>query len=174
MKFLQPHLSFAHPYCLLLLLLLPMLAWLKGRRGQESAFLYSSVQLVKGISGITRSHAGSLLLKLRFLVLALLVIALARPQIGEGEAKVKASGIDIVVALDLSGSMASEDFELRGRRANRLEVAKDVLEEFIRRRPNDRIGLVAFAGRAYIASPLTLDHDFLLENVGRLTLGTLE
>ncbi len=165
---------FANPWFLLLLLLLPLCAWLKGRQGPQPAFLYSSVQLVRGIMGLTRSRAGSFLLKLRWLVLALFILALARPQLGEGEAKIKASGIDIVVALDLSGSMASEDFELRGRRVNRLEIAKDVLQEFIRRRPNDRIGLVAFAGRAYIAGPLTLDHDFLLQNIERLTLGTLE
>ena len=146
--------TFAHPYFLLFLLLLPVLAWLKGRRGQESAFLYSSVQLVKGITTLNRSRAGSILAKLRWLSLALLIVAMARPQLGEGEAKIKASGIDIVVALDLSGSMASEDFELHGERANRLMVAKDVLEQFIAKRLSDRIGLVAFAGRAYIAAPV--------------------
>jgi Ca-activated chloride channel family protein len=165
---------FAYPYFLLLLPLVPLLAWLKGRHGQESAFLYSSVQLVKGITSITRSRAGVILPKLRWFALTLLIIALARPQLGEGEAKVRASGIDIVVAFDLSGSMASEDFEILGQRVNRLVVAKKVLEEFIDKRPNDRIGLVAFAGRAYIASPLTLDHDFLLRNLERLNLGSIE
>ncbi|MEK7686150.1 MAG: VWA domain-containing protein [Verrucomicrobiota bacterium] len=166
--------TFAQPYLLLLLLLLPLLAWLKGRRGQQPAFLYSSVQLVKSIMGITRSGVGSLLLKLRWITLALCIMALARPQRGEGEARIKASGIDIVVALDLSSSMASEDFRLKGRQVNRLIVAKDVLEKFVAKRGNDRIGLVAFAGRAYIAAPLTLDHDFLLQNFQRLELGTIE
>jgi Ca-activated chloride channel family protein len=83
---------------------------------------------------------------------------------------VKASGVDIVVALDLSGSMESEDFELKGRRVNRLEIARDVLQKFIDKRPGDRIGLVAFAGRAYVAAPLTLDHDFLKMNLERLQL----
>jgi len=151
--------SFAHPYVLLLLLLLPVLAWLKGKVGFQPAFLYSSVQLVRGITGITRSRAGSVLLKLRWLALALFIIALARPQIGEGETKITASGIDIVLAIDLSGSMSSEDFQLRGQRVNRLIIAKDVLQQFIAKRPNDRIGLVAFATDAYIAAPLTLDHD---------------
>ncbi|MBU6402727.1 MAG: VWA domain-containing protein [Verrucomicrobia bacterium] len=166
--------TFAHPFLLLLLLLLPPLAWMKGRHGRESAFLYSSVQLVKGITGITRSRAGSFLPKLRWLALALFVVALAQPRLPEGEAKITASGIDIVVALDLSGSMASEDFTLNNQPANRLAVAKDVLERFIDRRPNDRIGLVAFAGRAYVAAPLTLDHDFLLQNLQRLNIGTIE
>jgi Ca-activated chloride channel family protein len=165
---------FAHPWFLALLLLLPLLAWLKGRRGQQAAFLYSSVRLVHGILGITRSHAGAILPKMRWLTLALFIIALARPQAGEGEVKRKASGIDIVVALDLSGTMASEDFELRGQRVNRLALAKEVLGQFIARRPSDRIGLVAFAGRAYIAGPLTLDHEFLMQNLERLNLGSVE
>ena len=164
--------TFAHPYLLLLLLLLPLLAWLKGKVGFEPAFLYSSVQLVRGITGITRSHAGAVLLKLRWLALALFIIALARPQLGQGETKVTASGIDIVVAIDLSSSMISEDFQLRGRQVNRLAIAKDVLQQFVGKRPNDRIGLVAFARDAYIAAPLTLDHDFLLQNLERLEIAT--
>src|SRR6266704_600383 len=163
--------TFAHPYFLLLLLLLPVLAWLKGKIGFQAAFLYSSVQLVRGITGITRSRAGSILLQLRWLALALFIIALARPQLGEGETKITASGIDIVIAIDLSGSMSSEDFELRGQRVNRLMIAKDVLQKFITKRPNDRIGLVAFATDAYIAAPLTLDHDFLIQNLDRLDAG---
>jgi Ca-activated chloride channel family protein len=162
--------TFAHPYFLLLLLLLPVLAWLKGKVGFQPAFLYSSVQLVRGITGITRSRAGSILLQLRWLALALFIIALARPQLGEGETKITASGIDIVLAIDLSGSMSSEDFQLRGQRVNRLIIAKDVLQQFIVKRPNDRIGLVAFATDAYIAAPLTLDHDFLLQNLERLEI----
>lgn len=166
--------SFAHPWLLLLLLLVPWLAWLKSRRGSQAAFLYSSVALVKGITGITRASTGAILLRMRWVAVTLFLLALARPQFGEGETHISASGIDIVVALDLSGSMASEDFQLQGRAANRLAIAKDVLEKFVERRVNDRIGLVAFAGRAYIASPLTLDHDFLLQNLERLDLGTIE
>jgi Ca-activated chloride channel family protein len=159
---------------LLLLLLLPLLAWLRGKRGQRPAFLYSSVQLVRGITGITRSHAGVILLRLRWLVLALFVVGLARPQFGEGETRITASGIDIVVAIDISSSMSSEDFLLHGSRVDRLTMEKDVLEKFIARRASDRIGLVAFAAQAYIASPLTLDHDFLLQNLERLTIATPE
>jgi Ca-activated chloride channel homolog len=166
--------TFAQPYFLLLLLLLPLLAWLKGRRGQPAAFLYSSAQLVKGIDQMTRSKAGGWLAKLRWLTLALFIMALAQPQKIASEEKIRASGIDIVVALDLSGSMASEDFEVRGQRVNRLTIAKEVLKQFIDRRPSDRIGLVAFAGRAYIAAPMTLDHDFLLQNLERLNLNTIE
>lgn len=166
--------TFAYPWFLSLLLIVPLIAWLKGRLGQDAAFLYSSVQLAKGITNISRSRAGSLLPKMRWLALAFLIVAFARPQFGHGQAKVTASGIDIVIALDLSGSMASEDFELNRQPANRVAIAKDVISKFINKRTSDRMGLVAFAGRAYIASPLTLDHDFLLQNLARLELGMIE
>lgn len=166
--------TFAHPYLLLLLLALPVLAWLRGRRGQPPAFVYSSTQLVRGLGDAHRSHAGALLAALRWLSLALLLTALAQPRLTRTETQVKASGVDIVVALDLSGSMESEDFERGAERINRLTMAKEVLESFIEKRPADRIGLVAFAGKAYVAAPLTLDHDFLLQNVERLRLHMVE
>src|SRR5688572_18559898 len=166
--------SFAHPWFLLLLLALPVLAWWRGRSGRQAAFLYSSVQLVKSVANLKRSRAGQFLAAMRWLTLALFIVGLARPQLIESEASVKASGVDIVVALDLSGSMESEDFELRGERVNRLVIAKDVLKKFVDRRPSDRIGLVAFAGKPYIAAPLTLDHDFLVQNIDRLQLHSIE
>ncbi len=166
--------TFGHPYLLLLLLLLPVAAWLKGRRGQPAAFIYSSVQLLHGMQSITKSSAGNLLLALRWLTLALFIIALAQPRLTKFDTtKVTASGVDIVVAFDLSGSMAAEDFEIRGQRLNRVAMARAVLEKFIAKRPNDRIGLVAFATQAYIAAPITLDHDFLLKNLDRLDLNTI-
>jgi len=166
--------TFAHPYLLLLLLLLPLAAWLKGRRGAPAAFVYSSVQLLRGVQEITKSSAGRLLATLRWLALAALVIALAQPRFTKFDTtKATASGVDIVVAFDLSGSMAAEDFELRGQRVNRVNMARAVLERFIDKRPNDRIGLVAFGTQAFIASPITLDHEFLLKNLERLDLNTI-
>jgi Ca-activated chloride channel family protein len=162
---------FAHPYVLLLLLLLPALAWLKGKAGQASAFVYSSVDLVRPIAGLRRSRAGAILAQLRWLALALFIVALAQPRLVRGESHVKASGIDIVVALDLSGSMRSEDF---GTNQSRIKLAKEVLEKFIDNRPNDRIGLVAFAKEAYIASPPTLDHDYLQHQLERLQIGVID
>jgi Ca-activated chloride channel homolog len=132
------------------------------------------VQLVKNVANLRRSHAGQFLAAMRWLTLGLFIVGLARPQLIESEASVKASGVDIVVALDLSGSMAAEDFELRGERVNRLTIAKDVLKKFVDRRPSDRIGLVAFAGMPYIAAPLTLDHDFLEQNINRLDLNSIQ
>ncbi|HVU27680.1 MAG TPA: VWA domain-containing protein [Verrucomicrobiae bacterium] len=166
--------TFAHPYFLLLLLLLPVLAWLKGRRGKSPAFLYSSVKLVTGLGGARRSRAGAFLAAMRWLTLALFIIALAQPRLTHSTTEVKASGIDIVCALDLSGSMVSEDFVVRGQRVNRVNMAKSVLRDFIDKRPNDRIGLVVFAKQAFIATPLTLDHDYLQENLARLDIGTID
>ena len=108
--------TFGHPYFLLLLLLLPALAWLKGKRGEPPAFVYSSVQLVRSILNITRTRSGGFVSALRWLVLALFIIALSQPRLTKSETKVSASGVDIVVALDMSGSMISEDFEVKGQR----------------------------------------------------------
>ncbi len=166
--------TFQHPWWLLALLALPVLAWLRGKRGVRPAFLYSSVALVKGIERSARSRVGAFLMALRWIALALVIVALARPQKTESETSVRASGVDIVIAIDLSGSMESEDFMVNRQRVNRLFIAKDTVKQFISKRPNDRIGLVAFAGRAYIAAPLTLDHDFLVSNLQRLELHTIE
>src|SRR5580765_7068656 len=168
--------SFAHPWFLLLLLLLPVLSWLRGKRGQESAFLYSSVQLVRPVANISQWNPGRVLLALRWLVLAALIVGLAQPQLTRSETSIRASGIDIVVALDLSGSMAAEDegFKLHGQQVNRVTIAKDVLQKFIAKRPNDRIGLVAFGRDAYISAPLTLIHDFLLQHLERLNLDAID
>jgi Ca-activated chloride channel family protein len=165
--------NFAHPYFLLLLLLLPLPAWLKGRRGRPPAFLYSSVKLVEGLTRVRRSRAGAFLVALRWIVLAIFIVALAQPRLTKSTTEVKASGIDIVCALDLSGSMTTEDYVVNGQHVSRIDMAKPVLKEFIEERPNDRIGLVVFAAQAFIAAPMTLDHDFLLDTVDRLGIGSI-
>ena len=166
--------TFAHPYFLFVLLLLPVMAWLKGKRGKPPAFVYSSVQLVRGILNVTQARSGGFLTALRWLTLAILIVGLSQPRLTRSETQIKASGVDIVVALDMSGSMVSEDFEVHGKRVNRFDMARDVLKKFIDKRPNDRIGLVVFATQAYIATPLTLDHDFLIQNLDRLKIGDVD
>jgi Ca-activated chloride channel family protein len=166
--------TFGHPYLLLLLLLLPVLAWLKGRRGDPPAFVYSAVGLISGLQKTTRSKAGRFLSALRWGILAVFLFAMAQPRLTHSETKVSASGVDIAVALDMSGSMVSEDFEIRGQRVNRFDMARMVLKKFIGNRPNDRIGLVVFGAEAFIATPLTLDHEFLLENIDRLNIGIID
>ena len=166
--------SFGAPLFLLLLPLLPLLSWLRGRIGSPAAFLYSSVSILRGVSNLSKSRAGAFLNLLRWLAVAFFIVALARPRLSEGETNVSASGIDIVVAIDLSSSMAAEDFEVEGQRVNRLTIAKEVIKEFIDGRGSDRIGLIAFAGSPYVAAPLTLDHNYLFANIDRLDLGIIE
>jgi Ca-activated chloride channel homolog len=165
--------TFAHPYFLLLLLLLPLAAWLKGRRGSPAAFVYSSVKLVEGLTSVRRSRSGNFLAALRWLTLAIFIFALAQPRLSKSTTEVKASGIDIVCALDLSGSMTTGDYIVNGQQVSRIDMARPVLKQFILGRPNDRIGLVVFAAEAFIAAPMTLDHDYLLETVDRIGIGTI-
>ena len=165
--------TFAHPWLLLLLLLLPLAAWLKGRRGSSPAFLYSSLKLVAGLTKARRSRAGNFLAALRWLALAIFIVALAQPRLAKSTTEVKASGIDIVCALDLSGSMNTPDYIVNGQQISRFHIAQTVLKKFIEGRPDDRIGLVVFAARAFIASPLTMDHGYLVDNLDRLNIGTI-
>ncbi len=111
---------------------------------------------------------------LRVVALALVVIALARPQQGLESSRLHTEGIDIVLAVDVSGSMLAEDFTLHGSRRNRLDVVKDVVKEFVEHRLNDRIGLVVFAGRPYTQCPLTTDHGWLLSQLDRVEIGMVE
>ncbi|MGH7953941.1 MAG: VWA domain-containing protein, partial [Limisphaerales bacterium] len=128
---------------------------------------------VEGLTNVRRSRAGNFLAALRWIVLTLFVIALAQPRLTKSTTTVKASGIDIVVAFDMSGSMMSEDFVVDGKRVDRFNMARAVLKNFIDKRPDDRIGLVVFATQAFIATPLTLDHDFLQEDLDRLEIGSI-
>lgn len=166
--------TFHSPEFLWLLILVPLLALWRGRKGRTAAIEYSSAELVRKVARESHGAAGRWITTLRLLGLALLIVALARPQFGRGTTEVEASGIDIVLAIDISGSMEALDFQLEGRQVNRLEVVKSVVAKFIEARPNDRIGLVVFAGRPYLVSPLTLDHPWLLQNLERVRIGMVE
>ena len=139
--------AFANPWLLLLLLLIPVLAYLRGQRGGAPTVVFSSTESLRTLGRRVQSRAGNFLTGLLFLALALLIVAMARPQKGKTLSQVNASGIDILLVLDVSGSMLSEDFNIGNQRTNRVSVVKKVTEEFIDKRPNDRIGLIAFAGR---------------------------
>jgi len=165
---------FLHPELLWLLVMLSLLAYWKGKRGLAAAVQYSTVSHVRQLAGARKSHAGRWVSALRLLVLGFLIVGLARPQFGRDIAEVEASGIDILLAVDVSGSMKALDFEMNGQPMNRIEVVKSVVSEFIEERPNDRIGLVAFAGRPYMVSPLTLDHDWLQQRLEQVSLGMVE
>jgi len=163
-----PFPDLASPAWLALLALLPLLAWRHHRRGPGGAVVYS--RLPARTAGRWRLH---LPFYLRLAALALLIVALARPRLGYAWEESTTEGIDIQIALDVSGSMGAEDFQPR----NRLEVAKEVVKEFIAGRTGDRIGLVVFSGAALTQSPLTTDHQalrFLVDSVeiGGLPRGT--
>lgn len=165
-----------------LLLLLVLLPWALLRRRQTRgtpALPMADGAQIRALPDTLRARCGRCLPYLRLLLLALAILALARPQMVERETTVRSEGVDLVVALDLSSSMLAED--LRGSqtgkgeaRQNRLTMAKAVLADFVRSRRGDRIGLVAFAARPYPAAPLTLDHEWLLEAVARLQTGAIE
>ena len=169
-----PTFSFAHPWVLWFLLLLPLLSLLRGRWGGTPGILFSSTSLVLAVGKKRRSKAGAMLASLVLAAMALLITALARPQFGRTLEHVTASGVDIMLALDVSGSMIAEDYTIGSSRANRIDVVKKVTQQFIEARPNDRIGIIAFAGRPYLVSPLTLDHDWLIRNLDRVKIGLVE
>lgn len=166
--------QFQDPGFLTLLLLLPALAWLVGRKGPEAAIRFSSTTLVRSVSRRRSSRAGRFLIGLRLLGLAALIVALARPQSGRINDATEADGIDIVITLDLSGSMRALDLSTNESVVTRLDAAKRVVDEFIDRREFDRIGVVAFASDAFVVSPLTLNHDWLKRNLKRLELGEID
>ncbi len=166
--------EFLHPHFLFLLLLLPVLAVWRGRRGRPVALRLPSTDDAVQVGARPRSKVGGFLLFLGLLAFALLITALARPRLGKGSTEIEASGIDIVIALDVSGSMEALDFKLEGKPANRLEVVKNVVGKFVAERPNDKLGMVAFAGRPYLVSPLTLDHEFLSKRLLGVQMGQVE
>jgi Ca-activated chloride channel homolog len=154
---------FHDPIWLWLLLLVPLLLWWHARRG-TAALNFS--RLPHGAGGAWRLHVP---FALRCLALTLLVLALARPQQGYSWEESLTEGIDIQVALDISGSMGAEDFQPK----NRLEVAKRVVDDFIDLRPADRIGLTVFSGAALTRSPLTTDRQMLHFLVDAVELNSL-
>ena len=167
-------LTFAQPWLLLLLLALPLLAYLRGYRGPAAALVFSSTNVLRGLGKASATRAGKILRALLFVSLALFIIALARPRLGKSLTQVEASGIDIMLAIDVSGSMLTKDFTIGGDPATRVDAVREVTRKFIEARPNDRIGLIAFAGRPYVVSPMTLDHDWLTQNLDRLRVGLVE
>ena len=167
-------LQFLHPHFLFLLLLLPVLAIWKGLTGRPVALRMPSTDDAVQVGARPRSKIGGFLLFLGLLAFALLIVAFARPRLGKGSSEIEASGIDIALVLDVSGSMEALDFKLEGRPANRLEVVKNVVGKFVGERPNDKLGMVAFAGRPYLVSPLTMDHEFLSKRLESVKMGQVE
>jgi Ca-activated chloride channel family protein len=157
------------PEWLWLLCVLPLVMLLRGRRGPIAAVQFSDIGVAREVARSTRTRAGWWVWLFPLLAAALMIVGLARPQRGQSRTEVTAKGIDIVLGLDVSGSMQALDFLIDDQRVNRIQVVKSVVSKFIEERPNDRIGLIAFAAAPYLVSPLTLDHDWLQQNLERVS-----
>jgi len=164
------HITFGYPAFFALLLLVPlMIFWYLSRaRKREATVMFSSIRNFSGISSWKNSFL-HLPFILRMLAVICLVIALARPQITNDEQMVNGQGIDIMLCLDISGSMLAQDFS-----PNRMEAAKNVAAEFIDSRPTDRIGLVIFSGESFTMCPLTTDRSQLRAQLYNVQSGLLE
>jgi Ca-activated chloride channel family protein len=153
---------FANPGWLVLLLLIPLWAWLRGKHAPAAAIQFSSGDLLRSASRQTRFAHGRWLALLRYLALALLVLGMARPQVEKGLADYDAKGINIMLVMDFSGTMKKKDFVMDGRKVTRAQALIRVISEFLQARKTDRIGLVRYDKDAFLVSPLTLDHDWLI------------
>jgi Ca-activated chloride channel homolog len=164
------HFRFAHAGWLLLLVPILLLLILRRGRGLEAAVVFPNLSVLVSLGRRAKHTAGSLALPLVFLSLATAILTMARPVWRNQYQSRTASGIDIVIAFDVSLSMEINDFFDQGRRTRRIDVAKMVVDDFISKRPDDRIGLVAFAGRPRDCSPITLDHKWLRQALDNLRL----
>jgi Ca-activated chloride channel family protein len=165
--------EFQFPWLLGLLGLLPVYALLRGQTGGRAALVFSSAEIARAAGARVRSRPGRFLLWLRLLAVALGLVALAGPRRANYHVETETPGIDIMLVLDLSWSMEAIDMGRPAEKLSRFAIASGVLRDFIGERPNDRIGLIAFSGVPYLASPLTLNHDWLLENLARLHIGII-
>jgi Ca-activated chloride channel family protein len=164
---------FLNPHFLWLLLLLPVVALWLGRKGRVAGVEYSSASVAREVARETRSRAGRILILLPLLAAALFIIGMARPQLQQGTTEVQASGVDIMLAVDVSGSMQSLDYKVDGKPTSRVDTVRAAVAKFIDARPDDRMGLIEFSAEPYMISPLTLDHDWLRQGLERVNTGTI-
>ncbi|HPN88703.1 MAG TPA: VWA domain-containing protein [Candidatus Omnitrophota bacterium] len=144
------------------------------KRVNHPSFLFPSKKLFLQIKENGKIFVERNLIYLRLFILCLFIVALAGPQEILEKTEITTEGIDIILTVDASGSMAAEDFQKDNKRVNRLEIVKEVVSEFIRGRKSDRMGLVVFAAQAYTACPLTTDYDWLIANLKRIELGIIQ
>ena len=158
------------PWWLLALAVIPLVAWMRGRRGVPALVIpYAAAWYRPSLMTASRLPVG-----IGVVGLALLVAALARPQRVDDRRQVREQGYDLMLVIDLSGSMLAEDNHRPGEGPNRLQVIKPVIRAFIENRPSDRIGIVVFATQAYTLSPLTFDHAWLARQLDRLEIGVID
>ena len=157
--------------CLIVLLLIAL--WLRKVWGRHASLQFSSNWAINQLVKRKFSRLRRILVILRIVGLCLIVFALMRPQTARKWTEQVSSGIDIMLAIDLSGSMHAHDFEMDNKLVSRLEIVKSVVTEFTESRKNDRIGLLVFAEEPYLVSPLTHNHEWLNANFNRLHIGVI-
>lgn len=164
------HITFQWPWVLALLVLVPVtIFWFPGRGFKRQATLQvSSIQHFRSVATV-RTTLAAILYILRPLALACLILALARPQIRNRQEQVSGEGLDIILCIDISGSMMSEDFS-----PNRMEAAKQEAIAFVNHRPTDRIGVVIFSGESFTLCPITTDHAAVIAQINGIRSGILE
>lgn len=160
---------FLHPAFFFLLLVLPLIWLLQRRKKSRAQLILSTTQFAKRIRPSWRVSSSGIQNLLRTIAFLLFIVSLARPQAVSKEREHETKGVDIIISLDISGSMLAEDFKPE----NRLAVAKEEAKKFIRARENDRIGLVVFAKDAFTQCPLTLDYDILTSLVDEIQPGMI-
>jgi len=166
--------SLQYPVLLLLLLLVPPVVWLRYARRRRAPLTFSDGNALKGLPRPPWMALRWLPPALFAAGLVLVVLAATRPREGMSESRVETEGVDIVLLVDTSTSMRNEDFSTAIKRIDRLDAAKAVMDPFIQARPDDRLGIVAFAAMPYTIAPLTTDHAWLLLQMDRLQTGMLE
>lgn len=154
-------LSFAYPWAFALLVFIPLAIYWSSRHGPSGSITFSSTKILAGLAKQNRVSRGFFLRLLRIAGLALLVAAVARPRIPQGEIPDSEKGIDVMLVLDFSKSMDAEDYVVEGEKVSRLTALSKVIGEFLKGRKHDRFGIVGFAKYPYLTSPLTLDYDWI-------------
>lgn len=164
------YLSFAQPWFFLLLLLIPVMIWwqLRNSRKANPAIQLTTLSGISELKPSWRVRLRPLLTVLRVLCLIFLTVALARPQSSNVTETIDSEGIDIVLSIDVSGSMLAEDLK-----PNRIEACKRVAMDFVDQRVTDRIGLVIFSGESFTQCPITIDHTVLKEQIANIKSGML-
>lgn len=153
--------SFGQPWWLLLLLLLPLLARLRTSAGPAPAVPFSALEIVRSVSRNTRTVPGQRYFTPALAVLALSILAMARPRVELGESRAKRQGVDIVFCVDVSGSMDTDGFMHQGRKITNRQALIQAIGQFVDHRPNDRFGMIGFAKDTYLMSPLTIDGEWI-------------
>lgn len=164
------HISFLHPFYFGLLLIIPVMIWwhYRNKKKDNPSIRLTTISGIAEVKPTWKVRLRPSMFWLRILALIFLIIALARPQSSSVSESIDSEGIDIVLSIDVSGSMLAEDLK-----PNRIEAAKKVAEEFVNSRPTDRLGLVIFSGESFTQVPITIDHNVLKEQLSQIKSGVL-